>query len=245
MKEILIAHRGEPENWPENSLAGYRAVLEAGARYIETDVQVSADGVAVLSHDASLLRLTGRDLLITASDYRSIRACPAGQPELFGSRYRDLHIARLDEFAALLGQWPKARAFVELKGDSITAFGIPRLFDLVMDNLADVAARCILISFDYAALQHVRSHCRLPIGWVLPEGTEENRTLAAALAPEYLFCNRKRLPPESEPLWPGPWQWVIYTLNTVADIRHYLARGAHMVETNVIRRLLSDPDLQG
>ena len=45
MRDILIGHRGEPESWPENSLAGYRAILEAGARYIETDVQITADGV--------------------------------------------------------------------------------------------------------------------------------------------------------------------------------------------------------
>ena len=35
----LIAHRGEPETWPENSLAGFAGVLAAGARHIETDVQ--------------------------------------------------------------------------------------------------------------------------------------------------------------------------------------------------------------
>ena len=245
MRNLLVAHRGEPESWPENSLAGYRAVLEAGACYIETDIQISADGVAVLSHDPSLLRLTGHDLQITATDYRSIRACPAGHPEQFGTRYRDLHIARLDEFVALLQQWPQARAFVELKPDSITAFGIPRVLDIVMDCLADVPGQCILISFDYAALQHVRTHSPLPIGWVLPEWSAETRALAADLAPEYLFCSRKRLPPESEPLWPGPWQWVIYTLNEAAEIKHYLARGAQLVETNMIRKLLADPGMQG
>jgi glycerophosphoryl diester phosphodiesterase len=245
MKDILIAHRGEPESWPENSLAGYRAVLEAGALYIETDVQISADGVAVLSHDPSLLKVTGHNLQITDTDYRSIRACPAGHPEQFGTRYRELHIARLEEFAALLRQWPQARAFVELKHASIRTFGITRVFDIVMDCLADVQEQCILISFEYAALQHARAHSRLPVGWVLPEWSAENRALAARLAPEYLFCNRKRLPPGDEPLWPGPWQWVIYTLNEATDIKHYLARGAHMVETNKIRTLLSDPGLQG
>jgi glycerophosphoryl diester phosphodiesterase len=245
MKDILIAHRGEPENWPENSLPGYQAVLEAGARYIETDVQISADGVAVLSHDPSLLKASGHDLLITATDYRTLSACPAGHPELFGSRYQQLHIARLDEFAALLQQWPQARAFVELKPDSIQAHGISRMFHIVMDNLSAVLEQCALISFDYAALQHVRMHSRLPIGWVLPEWSTENRALAADLAPEYLFCNRKRLPPERAPLWPGPWQWVIYTLNEPAEIRRYLERGAHMAETNVIRKLLAAPGLPG
>ena len=245
MRDLLIAHRGEPGSWPENSLHGYRAVLEAGARYIETDVQISADGVAVLSHDPSLLKVTGHDLQITATDYRSIRACPAGQPTQFGDRYRDLHITTLDEFAALLQEWPQAWAFVELKPDSIEAFGIARVFDIVMHCLADVQARCILISFDYAALQHVRSNCQLRIGWVLPAWSPEIRTLAANLAPEYLFCNRKRLPQEDEPLWPGPWQWVVYTLNETAEIKHYLARGADMAETNVIRTLLAYPGLQG
>jgi hypothetical protein len=31
---------------------------------------------------------------------------------------------------------------------------------------------------------------------------------------------------------------VIYTLNEPAEVKHYLARGAQLVETNVIRRLL-------
>jgi len=238
MRDILIGHRGEPESWPENSLAGYRAILEAGARYVETDVQITADGVAVLSHDPSLQRGSGHDRPIPATDYHTLRACPAGHPEQFGNRYQDLHITRLDEFAALLQQWPQARAFVELKPESIAAFGISRVFDIVMHGLADVLPQCILISFDFPALQYVRGHCRLPIGWVLPAWSADNQALAGALAPEYLFCNRKRLPPGDEPLWPGPWQWVIYTLNEPGEIAHCLARGAQLVETNVIRRLL-------
>ena len=65
MKSILIAHRGEPASWPENSYQGFEAVLRAGVRYIETDVQMTADGVAVLSHDPTLLRITGHDLVVT------------------------------------------------------------------------------------------------------------------------------------------------------------------------------------
>ena len=35
MKSILIAHRGEPSSWPENSYEGFEAVLRAGVRYID------------------------------------------------------------------------------------------------------------------------------------------------------------------------------------------------------------------
>ena len=60
------------------------------------------------------------------------------------------------------------------------------------------------------------------------------------LAPQYLFCNRKRLPPPGEPLWPGDWTWVVYTVNTLAEIAQFTERGIHMLETNAISKLLAD-----
>ncbi len=69
MKPLLIGHRGEPETWPENSYQGFEAVLRAGACYIEADVQITADGVAVLSHDPSLLKITGLNRTVAETDY--------------------------------------------------------------------------------------------------------------------------------------------------------------------------------
>ena len=239
MKTLLIGHRGEPEHYPENSLAGFRAVLDAGARYIETDVQITADGVAILSHDPTLLKITEHELAITETDYRVMRELPAGYASRFGERFRDLRIARLDEFAALLQHYPQARAFVELKHASIKARSAAGVTDLVLAALGDSLSQCIIISFEYEALTHVREIGTLPIGWVLPEWSAATRTLAAELAPEYLFCNRKRLPPESEPLWQGPWEWVVYTVNEPDEVAAFRARGIGLVETNVITRLLA------
>ena len=55
----LVAHRGQPQSYPENSLAGFEHALQAGASYVETDVQITSDGVPVLSHDANLLEISG------------------------------------------------------------------------------------------------------------------------------------------------------------------------------------------
>jgi glycerophosphoryl diester phosphodiesterase len=240
MKTLLIGHRGEPEHYPENSLAGFRAVLDAGARYIETDVQITADGVAILSHDPTLLKITEHELAITETDYRVMRELPAGYASRFGQRFRDLRIARLDEFAALLQHYPQARAFVEVKHASIKAHGAARVIDLVLEVLGDSRSQCIIISFEPEALAHVRDVSTLPIGWVLPEWSASSRTVADDVVPEYLFCNRKRLPPETEPLWPGPWQWVVYTVNEADEVRAFQARGIDLVETNVITRLLAE-----
>ncbi|KAG6035308.1 hypothetical protein E4U41_006139, partial [Claviceps citrina] len=45
-----IAHRGYKALWPENTISAFRAAVSAGAHALETDVRLTRDGVAVLSH---------------------------------------------------------------------------------------------------------------------------------------------------------------------------------------------------
>ncbi len=71
-----IAHRGlwSPSGAPENSLGAFQAACDAGYG-IELDVQLSADGEAMVFHDANLRRMTGRDGRIadhTAADLRRL-----------------------------------------------------------------------------------------------------------------------------------------------------------------------------
>lgn len=50
---------GEDSGVWENTAAAFAAAHAAGAEYVETDCQVTADGDVVLFHDATLERLTG------------------------------------------------------------------------------------------------------------------------------------------------------------------------------------------
>lgn len=50
----IIAHRGTPREFPENSLPGFARALALGADAIELDVHVTADGVPVVHHDPVL-----------------------------------------------------------------------------------------------------------------------------------------------------------------------------------------------
>lgn len=56
----ILAHRGFALETPENTLLAFAKALALGVTHLETDVRASLDGVAVLSHDADLLRLAGR-----------------------------------------------------------------------------------------------------------------------------------------------------------------------------------------
>ncbi|WP_210480928.1 glycerophosphodiester phosphodiesterase family protein [Naasia sp. SYSU D00948] len=54
----LIAHRGSSAAYPEHTRAAYQQALDDGADGIETDVRLTADGVAVCWHDPTVDRTT-------------------------------------------------------------------------------------------------------------------------------------------------------------------------------------------
>ncbi|MFE2281024.1 glycerophosphodiester phosphodiesterase [Streptomyces sp. NPDC059454] len=55
---IAFAHRGGAADGPENTVRQFRYAVEAGYRYIETDVHATRDGRLVAFHDATLDRVT-------------------------------------------------------------------------------------------------------------------------------------------------------------------------------------------
>ena len=83
---LVFAHRGlAGKGTPENTLAAFEAALRAGATHIETDIQVSKDGVAVLFHDDDLKRVAGISKKVnelTLSEIRAIRVDGQSVPTL-------------------------------------------------------------------------------------------------------------------------------------------------------------------
>jgi glycerophosphoryl diester phosphodiesterase len=121
-----IAHRGlwSPDGAPENSLGAFQAACEAGYG-IELDVQISADGEAMVFHDEDLQRMTGAPGRI--ADHT---AADLGQMRLKGS---DERIPTLVEAMVEIGH--RAMVHVELK----TPYGQvgpleQRVHEVIMDH---------------------------------------------------------------------------------------------------------------
>jgi glycerophosphoryl diester phosphodiesterase len=45
-----IAHRGYKAKFPENTMAAFKGAVDIGVHALETDIHISKDGVAVISH---------------------------------------------------------------------------------------------------------------------------------------------------------------------------------------------------
>lgn len=73
----IWAHRGASHRHPENTLAAFRAAIDLGADGIEFDIGLTADGVAVVLHDAYVDRTTNGSGLVadfTSSDLARLDA---------------------------------------------------------------------------------------------------------------------------------------------------------------------------
>lgn len=75
----VLAHRGlaiaaNGDELDENTMEAFERAVQVGADYIESDIQVTADGVAVLFHDDDLKRVAGIDAPISGLSYSEVKA---------------------------------------------------------------------------------------------------------------------------------------------------------------------------
>lgn len=100
---LAFAHRGGAADGDENTTAAFERSVAMGYRYLETDVQATADGVPVIFHDDDLRRLAGRPEKIN-----SLRAADLDTIRVGGSQV----VPRLAE---VLTGWPDVRFNVDVK----------------------------------------------------------------------------------------------------------------------------------
>lgn len=102
---IPFAHRGGTSHAPENTLPAFEHAVSLGYRYLETDVQLTADGVLVAFHDNDLHRTTGRQARVSDLPWSEVRTALVDGRE---------PIPLLED---LLGSFPEARINIDCKTD--------------------------------------------------------------------------------------------------------------------------------
>jgi glycerophosphoryl diester phosphodiesterase len=146
---LVIAHRGQSVDAPENTLEAYRRAADLGADMIEADVGMTRDGVLVMMHDANVNRTTNgrgdvRDLMLD-----EVRRLDAGK--WFGSEFAGLSVPTTEETLALAHQLGVMMCF-EAKGGSAgesaeIAIALARLL-----ARSDFLDRGFVAAFEHSAL---------------------------------------------------------------------------------------------
>ncbi|SEL69212.1 glycerophosphoryl diester phosphodiesterase [Blastococcus sp. DSM 46786] len=106
---LAMTHRGGAIEHLENTMPAFEACVELGYRYLETDVQVTADGVLVAFHDPTLERVTGQSGRLDALTWAQVSEARIGGRE---------PIVRLED---LLGAWPDVRFNLDIKAAGVLA----------------------------------------------------------------------------------------------------------------------------
>jgi glycerophosphoryl diester phosphodiesterase len=107
-------HRGAAGEAPENTFAGFALAAAAGVDYIELDVRLAADGVAMVFHDDQLDRTTDGTGPFAARPSADLLELDAGG--WFGPQFRGERIPTLDGLLAWLDGRPGLAATIEAKG---------------------------------------------------------------------------------------------------------------------------------
>lgn len=232
----LVAHRGYPDRYPENTLRGVRAAIEAGALHVEFDVQMSADNELVVIHDDNLQRTANIDQSVFDATVAQLRKISVHEADRFGDNYADEFIPTLKQMLELVSRHSQVTAYIEIKEESLDRFGVNTVVDSVIDAVDDFIEQSVIISFSAEAIGYVREHSSIRTGWVLHVYDDEFHQRAFNIRPDFLICNQRKVSVD-EPLWQGEWQWMLYGVETCELAIEWAQRGIPFVETDRIGEL--------
>jgi glycerophosphoryl diester phosphodiesterase len=214
----LVAHRGDHERAPENSLAAFRQALDAGALWLECDVQFTRDAVPALLHDENLQRMCGVDGKLCELPFAELPPLLGGQP-----------IPTLQELLALLSGYPRATLFLEIKTEILPYFPlsevVAKLGGMVCNN-----GQVIPISFSAEILDYWWRYRQQRLGWI---GDEAERAPDIPLS--FLFMSSDAFLQRGRPA--AAEQLGVYTVNDARLARLLLQQGADLIETDHFSRL--------
>jgi len=145
----ITAHRGASGEAPENTIASISLAVDKRTDYVELDVRLTKDEIPVLSHDASLYRMTGVAHYIRNLTFEELSGYDVGRK--FGEEYEGEYIPSLREVFEEFGGEVGFNLDLKPYGDD----PLPeRVIELIEEfHLED---SCLITSTSYEVLERVK-----------------------------------------------------------------------------------------
>ena len=148
---LITAHRGARAVAPENTMAAFKAAMDAGADFIELDVQHTKDRQVVVLHDADFMRMGGDPRRVADLTAAEVATIDIGRQR--GPRFAGEHAPTLEEVIDLVRGRMKIN--IELKYNVPDPGLAPAVVELLRRE--DFIDQVVITSLDYAALKQVKS----------------------------------------------------------------------------------------
>ncbi|EMT38159.1 glycerophosphoryl diester phosphodiesterase [Thermoanaerobacter thermohydrosulfuricus] len=152
MKPLVIAHRGDSRNAPENTLASFKRALEMGADGIELDVQLTKDGQLVVIHDERVDRTTDGIGFVKDFTLKELKRLDAGIK--FDKKFAGERIPTLYEVFELIGH-KNFIINIEIKSGVVLYPGIEEKLIKAIEDY-DFEDRVVISSFNHYSLRDVK-----------------------------------------------------------------------------------------
>ncbi len=174
---VMIGHRGNPTQAPENSLSGFLTAYENGADVFEIDVEITKDGEIVIMHDSTLNRTTDYTGELSVNDMTLA--------EIKTYHLKDKSGKLTDETVPTFREVLEAfkdkdcRIFIEFKG--YNQKNVPAALDLVKEH--EMEDRVDVISFNANFLTQTQKEIEgMSTGYLQsPSGYTANEEIALAV----------------------------------------------------------------
>lgn len=185
-----VCHRGSSLA-PENTLMAFELAKKQGFEYVETDVQFTRDGVAVLLHDDTIDRTSNGSGYLKDYTYEELKELDFGG--WLSEEYAGTVLPTFEEFLQLCSQL-HLKPYVELKA-GVTTEQVTQL--IRQTRRYGMTEQVTWISFDPELLRAIgQCQAGARLGYLISRGTEQDIQTALELqelGQVFLDVNYKKL----------------------------------------------------
>ena len=147
---LLGGHRGNPDEYPENTLASFRSAIELGVDVIECDVHRSEDGGLPVIHDHLLDRTSDGSGLVRDYTMAELKRFDAGSWK--DPRFKAERIPSLDEVLGVARG--RVGVAIEIKNLPLPYAGIEDALVRAIKD-AGMVHDVVVISFDHRSIKQI------------------------------------------------------------------------------------------
>lgn len=188
---VNYAHRGASEYMAENTMSSFCMGFAMGANGVETDVQVTRDGVLVLFHDDTLARVTAHPGEVADYTYEEltkmrVRNAKTGATDI---------IIRFEDFLRYFG-WRDVTFAIEIKKR-----GYEKEVIEMMDRF-NMRDKSFITSFDFACIERVKElRPDYRVGYLIKDLDDEKCANMKRIGCDQICPQAKFVTPEKVAAW--------------------------------------------